>query len=355
MVRDQFDDLESNLTSAVSDVDPRYGTDIVEDIIAAGEIIKNAPAKLRQIEGKIRRIQQEGKKSRRKAEMPAADKVASNIYNNQQAANRVSQQIRTALEGIQGRRGRGVDAARRELKQLAQDLVSSRQRQLYDTDTDEMVQKAGATANENRQRIKQIGKQVADAARRATESASAPKAKRAPKAKAPKAPTDLETPKADDADIDSYWGPSSDQLREDIRKASAQLDDAINEGDIEREQNLQDLVMSLEAELEESTRNRGDDGYEYYSRSSRRSMMSRLDVIANQYSARTRKVKNCTVDSKPLAYGKARETEQDKAGLKLMEKADKAVSDKVRTLIKEGKPQDQAVAIALDMKRRGEL
>jgi hypothetical protein len=49
------------------------------------------------------------------------------------------------------------------------------------------------------------------------------------------------------------------------------------------------------------------------------------------------------------------ETEQDKAGLKLMEKADKAVSDKIRTLINEGKPQDQAVAIALDMKRRGEL
>jgi len=49
------------------------------------------------------------------------------------------------------------------------------------------------------------------------------------------------------------------------------------------------------------------------------------------------------------------DTEQDKAGLKLMEKADKAVSDKIRTLIKEGKPQDQAVAIALDMKRRGEL
>ena len=44
-----------------------------------------------------------------------------------------------------------------------------------------------------------------------------------------------------------------------------------------------------------------------------------------------------------------------KAGLKLMEKADQAVSDKIRTLIKEGKPQDQAVAIALDMKRRGEL
>jgi hypothetical protein len=49
------------------------------------------------------------------------------------------------------------------------------------------------------------------------------------------------------------------------------------------------------------------------------------------------------------------DTEQDKAGLKLMEKADKAVSDKIRTLIKEGKPQDQAVAIALDMKRRGEI
>jgi hypothetical protein len=355
MIRDQFDNLESDLTGAVSDVDPSFGTDSVEDIIAAGEIIKNAPAQLRQIEGKIRRIQQEGKKSRRKAEMPAADKVASNINNNQEAANRVSQQIRTALEGIQGRRGRGVDAARRELKQLAQDLVSSRQRQISDVDTDEVVQKAGATANENRQRIKQIGKQVADAARRATESASAPKAKRAPKAKAPKAPKDLETPKADDADIDSYEGPSSDQLREDIRKASAQLDDAIDEGDIDRQQYLQDRVSSLEAELEESTRNRGDDGYEYYSRSSRRSMMSRLDVIANRYSARTRKVKNCTVDSKPLAYGKGRETEQDKAGLKLMEKADKAVSDKVRTLIKEGKPQDQAVAIALDMKRRGEI
>jgi hypothetical protein len=49
------------------------------------------------------------------------------------------------------------------------------------------------------------------------------------------------------------------------------------------------------------------------------------------------------------------EREDVKAGLKLMEKADKAVSDKIRTLIKEGKPQDQAVAIALDMKRRGEI
>lgn len=54
---------------------------------------------------------------------------------------------------------------------------------------------------------------------------------------------------------------------------------------------------------------------------------------------------------------KTDETEREdvKAGLKLMEKADQAVSDKIRTLIKEGKPQDQAVAIALDMKRRGEL
>jgi len=49
------------------------------------------------------------------------------------------------------------------------------------------------------------------------------------------------------------------------------------------------------------------------------------------------------------------EREDVKAGLKLMEKADKAVSDKIRTLIAEGKPQDQAVAIALDMKRRGEI
>ena len=58
---------------------------------------------------------------------------------------------------------------------------------------------------------------------------------------------------------------------------------------------------------------------------------------------------------KAAGFAKTDETEQDKAGLKLMEKADKAVSDKIRTLIKEGKPQDQAVAIALDMKRRGEL
>jgi len=49
------------------------------------------------------------------------------------------------------------------------------------------------------------------------------------------------------------------------------------------------------------------------------------------------------------------ETEEQKAGLKLMAASDEAVSNKIRTLIAEGKPQDQAVAIALDMKRRGEL
>jgi len=65
-------------------------------------------------------------------------------------------------------------------------------------------------------------------------------------------------------------------------------------------------------------------------------------------------VPNC-VPKATAAKPEIDETEQDKAGLKLMEKADKAVSDKIRTLIKEGKPQNQAVAIALDMKRRGEL
>ena len=79
------------------------------------------------------------------------------------------------------------------------------------------------------------------------------------------------------------------------------------------------------------------------------------DTEELKFNLSERKVENCNVDSKPLSYGKGCETEQDKAGLKLMEKADKAVSDKIRTLIKEGKPQDQAVAIALDMKRRGEL
>ena len=49
------------------------------------------------------------------------------------------------------------------------------------------------------------------------------------------------------------------------------------------------------------------------------------------------------------------QTEEQKAGLKIMSAADPAVGAKIATLIKEGKPQDQAVAIALDMKRRGEI
>ena len=49
------------------------------------------------------------------------------------------------------------------------------------------------------------------------------------------------------------------------------------------------------------------------------------------------------------------QTEEQKAGLKIMSAADAAVGAKIAKLIKEGKPQDQAVAIALDMKRRGEL
>ena len=49
------------------------------------------------------------------------------------------------------------------------------------------------------------------------------------------------------------------------------------------------------------------------------------------------------------------QSEEQKAGLKIMSAADPAVGAKIATLIKEGKPQDQAVAIALDMKRRGEL
>ena len=65
-------------------------------------------------------------------------------------------------------------------------------------------------------------------------------------------------------------------------------------------------------------------------------------------------VPNCVPKDK-AAKPDDTEREDVKAGLKLMEKADKAVSDKIRTLIKEGKPQDQAVAIALDMKRRGEI
>jgi hypothetical protein len=65
-------------------------------------------------------------------------------------------------------------------------------------------------------------------------------------------------------------------------------------------------------------------------------------------------VPNC-VPKATAAKPEVEETEEQKAGLKIMSATDQAVSDKIRTLIKEGKPQDQAVAIALDMKRRGEL
>lgn len=49
------------------------------------------------------------------------------------------------------------------------------------------------------------------------------------------------------------------------------------------------------------------------------------------------------------------EREEQKAGLKIMSAANPAVGAKIAKLIKEGKPQDQAIAIALDMQRRGEL
>jgi len=69
---------------------------------------------------------------------------------------------------------------------------------------------------------------------------------------------------------------------------------------------------------------------------------------------------NSTTASRPGAKAtKTRmtreQTEEQKAGLKIMSAADPAVGAKIDKLIKEGKPQDQAVAIALDMKRRGEL
>jgi hypothetical protein len=44
-----------------------------------------------------------------------------------------------------------------------------------------------------------------------------------------------------------------------------------------------------------------------------------------------------------------------KPGRKVMAESDPAVSAKIRKLMAEGKPQKQAVAIALDMKRRGEI
>ena len=66
---------------------------------------------------------------------------------------------------------------------------------------------------------------------------------------------------------------------------------------------------------------------------------------------------NTTTSSRPGAKARMTrdQTEEQKAGLKIMSAADPAVGEKIATLIKEGKPQDQAVAIALDMKRRGEL
>jgi hypothetical protein len=66
---------------------------------------------------------------------------------------------------------------------------------------------------------------------------------------------------------------------------------------------------------------------------------------------------NTTTASRPGAKTRMtrEQTEEQKAGLKIMSAADPAVGAKIATLIKEGKPQDQAVAIALDMKRRGEL
>jgi hypothetical protein len=49
------------------------------------------------------------------------------------------------------------------------------------------------------------------------------------------------------------------------------------------------------------------------------------------------------------------EAPAQKPGRKVMAESDPAVSAKIRKLMAEGKPQKQAVAIALDMKRRGEI
>jgi ribosomal protein S18 len=49
------------------------------------------------------------------------------------------------------------------------------------------------------------------------------------------------------------------------------------------------------------------------------------------------------------------EAPAQKPGRKVMAESDPAVSAKIRKLMAEGKPQEQAVAIALDMKRRGEI
>lgn len=83
--------------------------------------------------------------------------------------------------------------------------------------------------------------------------------------------------------------------------------------------------------------------------------MLRINELRKQLNDLVARMKSVPKPEPKRSVKTKNETEEAKAGLKLMEKADKAVSDKIRTLIKEGKPQDQAVAIALDMKRRGEL
>jgi hypothetical protein len=60
-------------------------------------------------------------------------------------------------------------------------------------------------------------------------------------------------------------------------------------------------------------------------------------------------VPNCVPMAKP------EESEEVRSGLKMIAAKDQAVADKIRTLIGEGKDQKQAVAIALDLKRRGEI
>jgi hypothetical protein len=62
---------------------------------------------------------------------------------------------------------------------------------------------------------------------------------------------------------------------------------------------------------------------------------------------------SAVLNSRPGA--KATHAAADKPGRKVMAESDPAVSAKIRKLMAEGKPQKQAVAIALDMKRRGEI
>jgi hypothetical protein len=98
----------------------------------------------------------------------------------------------------------------------------------------------------------------------------------------------------------------------------------------------------------------------YFSRPGAKATMGLEDACWKGYEAVGTKQKdgktvpNC-VPKATAAKTSDLEREDVKAGLKLMAASDEAVSNKIRTLIAEGKPQDQAVAIALDMKRRGEL